>query len=586
MSADPLFYPLDSSARQDEWLDFDAMFQLPSEYLDSIPTSVESVSPRDLDQSFTDTEFLNWESDSAMCSQAMFPDFVRNDGYDGYDAPVEELGSSVMDFQPFINPNDVLRQAPSFPNQFVDPVFENTCLPDAHDFSLFRDLVESQAALDPRCYSQKEKRRDASIALHLQRMQDELVSEMNTPSLSSNQLSSPDWSESSLEVTPECSSLAPSTSTSTEPQTSPPAGPQSGAAPMQLVLDLNMNATTNVPKKQKPRSKAQRENYIKARKYGVCEKHRKQHKRCNCVEKAAAAHLNANASRAIAGTPCLQTNHDRAFVNKSPQRSVQSPAGSANTGLPRPVRQPVETTKPDLSPTQPLASLGRAQNAVKRRVNAANVGVPSPLNHPVRVTRPDLSPTQPLATSTRDQHVARQPINVRKSNISSTLSQIHASPTSHDRATAHITPQGAHTGGLLRAPALYRHKDGLNKQLIIIESGGEQIRHTTQATGTQTTPGCRGMLKVHSPRAEDMPLTRRAGVIERQIIHQSLATWFAHISISLVQKASATIRNTAVRLLSHWQGLTTLSSAGHLLGRLAVSSSKLFLQFRKRLGMI
>lgn len=264
---------------------------------------------------------------------------------------------------------------------------------------------------------------------------------------------------------------------------------------------------------------------------------------------------------------------------------MQSPAGSANTGLPRPVRQPVETTKPDLSPTQPLASLGRAQNAVKRRVNAANVGVPSPLNHPVRVTRPDLSPTQPLATSTRDQHVARQPINVQKSNISSTLSQIHASPTSHDRATAHITPQGAHTGGLLRAPALYRHKDGLNKQLIRIESGGEQI-HTTQATGTQTTPGCRGMLKVHSPRAEDMPLTRRAGVIERQIIHQFLATWFAHISISLVQKASATIRNTAVGLLSHWQGLTTLSSAGHLLGRLAVSSSKLFLQFRKRLGMI
>ncbi|CBF77058.1 predicted protein [Aspergillus nidulans FGSC A4] len=580
MSADPLFYPLDSSVRQDEWLDLDAMFQLPPEYLDSIPTSVESVSPRDLDQSFTDTDFLNWESDPAMCSQTMFPDFVGNDGYD---VPVGELGSSVMDFQPFINPNDVLRQAPSFPNQFVDPVFENTCLPDAHDFSLFRDLVESQAALDPRCYSQKEKRRDASIALHLQRMQDELVSEMNTPSLSSNQLSSPDWSESSLEVTPECYSLAPTASTSTESQTTPLAGPQSWAAPMQLVLDLNMNATTNVPKKQKPRSKAQRENYIKARKYGVCEKHRKQHKRCNCVEKAAAAHLNANASRAIAGTPCLQTNHDRAFVNKSPQRSVQSPTGSAITGLPRPVRQPVETTKPDLSPTQPLAPLGRAQNTIRRRVNAANVGVPSPLNHPVRVTKPDLSPTQPLATSTRGQHVARQPIFIQKSNISSALSQIHASPTSHDRATAHITPQGAHTGGLLKAPALYRHKDGLNKQIIRIESGGEQIRQTIQVTGTQTTPGCRGMLKVHSLRAEDMPLTRRAGGIERQIIQ---TTWFAHISISLVQKASATIRSAAVGLLSHWQGLTTLSSAGHLLGRLAVSSSKLFLQFRKTLGMI
>lgn len=46
-----------------------------------------------------------------------------------------------------------------------------------------------------------------------------------------------------------------------------------------MVLDLNMNATTNLPKKQKPRSQAQKENYIKARKFGACEKHKKQHKR-------------------------------------------------------------------------------------------------------------------------------------------------------------------------------------------------------------------------------------------------------------------------------------------------------------------
>ncbi|KAL4745994.1 hypothetical protein BDW72DRAFT_185793 [Aspergillus terricola var. indicus] len=581
MSANQLFYPLDCSGRQDEWLDFDAMFQLPSEHLDSIPTSVESVSPRDLDQPLIDTDFLNWDSDTAMCSQAMFPDFV------GYDVPVEELGHSAMDFQPFINPNDVLRQVPSFSNQFVDPVFENTCLPDEHDFSSFRDLVESQAALDPRCYSQKEKRRDASIALHLQRMQDELFSEMNTPSLSSNHLSSPNWSESSLEVTPECSFLASTTSTLAESQTSSPAGPQSGAAPMQLVLDLNMNTTTNVPKKQKPRSKAQRESYIKARKYGVCEKHRKQHKRCNCLEKAAAAHLNANASRAIAGTPCLQTNHERAFVNKSPQRSVQSPTGSANTGLPRPVRQPVETTKPDLSPTQPLASLGRAQNAVKQPVNTANTGVSSPLNRPVRVTRPDLSPTQPLATSTRDQHVARQPMNVQKSNVSSTILQIHASPTSHNRATSHTTPQVAPTGGLFKAPALYRHKDGLSKQAIRLESSGEPTCQTIrQSTGTQTMFRCRGTLKVHSTRAVDMTLSGRAGIIKCQTLRQPLDTESARICISLVQQASATIRKAAVGLLPHWQGSTTLSLAGHLIRRLAVSSSKLLLQIRKGLGII
>ena len=48
---------------------------------------------------------------------------------------------------------------------------------------------------------------------------------------------------------------------------------------MEMVLDLNMNTAANVPKKQKPRSQAQKENYIKARKYGACEKHKKQHKR-------------------------------------------------------------------------------------------------------------------------------------------------------------------------------------------------------------------------------------------------------------------------------------------------------------------
>ncbi|KAL5003652.1 hypothetical protein BDV10DRAFT_153882 [Aspergillus recurvatus] len=594
MSADQLLYPMDFSGRQDEWLDFDSMFQLPSEHLDSNTASVESVSPRDLDQPITDRDFLNWESDPLMCSHAIFPDSV------GYEAPVEGLGHSTMDFQPSINPNDVLWQAPPFRNQFVDPIFENTCLPDAQDFSSFRDLVETQAALDPRCYSQKEKRRDAAIALHLQRMQDELLSEMNTPSLSSNHLSSPNWSESSLEVTPE-RSFPQSTSPVPESQTSPLAGPQSGAAPMQLVLDLNMNATTNVPKKQKPRSRAQRENYIKARKYGVCEKHRKQHKRCNCLEKAAAAHLDVNASRAISSTLSLQTNYERVLINKSPQRSVQSPTGPANTGLPRPVRQPVGTTRAGLSPTQPLVSAGRAQHAVKQPANSANTGVPSPLNHPVRVTRPDLSPTQPLATAARGQHVLKRPIDVQKTSVSPTPSvQTYASPTSHNRATAHTTPQFAPTGGLLNAPALYRHKDGLKKQFNRLKLGEEQLRQTLRRSiDIQITSGSRGTLNVQSSRAAGTILSRCTSTIARQTLCQSGDTESASgrcgtvkpqnstpIYRALVQQASATIRNAAVCLLSHWQGSTTLSSVGHLLGRLAVSSSKVFMQYRKGLGMV
>ncbi|KAL4980466.1 hypothetical protein BDW66DRAFT_147406 [Aspergillus desertorum] len=550
MSTDQSSYPLDFSDRQHEWLDFDTMFQLPSEYLDSNPTSVESVSPRDLNQQFTDADFLDWDADPTTCSQAMFPDFV------GYEAPVEELGNSAMDFQPFINPNDVLRQVPPIPKQFVDSIFKNTCPPDAQDPSLFRDSVESQAALDSRCYSQKEKRRDAAIALHLQRMQDELLSEMNTPSLSSNHISSPNWSEFSQDVTP---FTAPSTSPVAESEISPPARPQSGPRPMQLVLDLNMNATTNVPKKQKPRSKAQRENYIKARKYGVCEKHRKQHKRCNCLEKAAAAHLNVNASQAIASTISLRANQERILVNKSPQRWIQSPNGSANTGLPRSVRQPVQAS------------------------------------------RPDQSLTQPMATAARDQHVVRQPFNVQKSSISSTPSvQFQSSPRSHDRAAAYTTSQLAPTGGLLNAPALYRHKDGLNKQVIRLKLGGEKPRQASrQSRDIKIWSGTRDTLDVQSSRAVDTTLTRWASTIVRQTLCQPRETESAFgrrgvlnpqnstpICIVLVRHASATVLNAALGLLSHWQGSTMLSSAGRLLGRLVVPSSKLFTQCIKGPGIM
>lgn len=57
----------------------------------------------------------------------------------------------------------------------------------------------------------------------------------------------------------------------------PLAPPVSGG--LEMVLDLNMNASTLLPKKQKPRTKAQRENYINVRRNGACEKHRKRHKK-------------------------------------------------------------------------------------------------------------------------------------------------------------------------------------------------------------------------------------------------------------------------------------------------------------------
>ncbi|KAL3440339.1 hypothetical protein BJX65DRAFT_290751 [Aspergillus insuetus] len=336
MSADQLLYPMDFSDRQEEWLDFDSLLQLPAGYLDSQPTSVESISPRDLDQSFTDVDFQNWDADPAMFSQAMFPEIG------GFEVPMADLGQPQLDaFQHFVDPNDVLQPVPPQGQMMFDPAFDGawvTGIPSMEAYPSFRHMVESQAALDTRCFSKKEKRRDASIALHLQRLQNDPLPEF-APLPSNTQLSSPDWSVSSLDAMPsEPSYTTPNTSPVSESlkSPSPSSGPEPGAAGMQLVLDLNMNTTTNVPRKQKPRSRAQRENYIKARKYGVCEKHRKQHKRCNCLEKAAAASLNPTtpASTPLTVIPGSLTNHERVQYCSSNPGSGQSQPRSVNAGLP------------------------------------------------------------------------------------------------------------------------------------------------------------------------------------------------------------------------------------------------------------
>ncbi|KAL4872430.1 hypothetical protein BDV12DRAFT_162183 [Aspergillus spectabilis] len=512
MSADQLLYPMDFSNQQDEWLDFDALFQLPCGYLDSNPTSVESISPRDLDQSLSDSDFLNWDSDPAVFSQAMFPDFAN------YDSPVGELSQPALDPLPsFINPNDVLQQVPMpSQNHVVDPGFDSAWLPDAQSYSSFRYVVESQAALDTRCFSQKVKRRDASIALHLQR--------------TSNQLSSPVWSESSFEVPPhEPPSATPAISpvSMSQKSSSPVSGSEPGASSMELVLDLNMNTTTNVPKKQKPRSKAQRENYIRARKYGVCEKHRKQHKRCNCLEKAAAAHLNADVSCAGANTiPGLRTNHERVVVTTSAQRSVQSPTGSTSTNT------------------------GSLHPLVKQLV---------------RVSRPDLSalPAQPSPTSSAgcEQVTMRRPTNVQKAALSSTLpAQPFIASTGHDRVTPKTTQLLVTNDGSLQTPGLFRDKSQKTQhtKLRLDEERSRQVLR--DRVDAQTQSGSRGTLHLQTSGVADTPLTERVGTLARR---------------------------TAVGLLSFLQSPPfTASLAGSLLGRFAIFSSRLIIQSRKGMGFV
>ncbi|KAJ5425818.1 hypothetical protein N7465_000888 [Penicillium sp. CMV-2018d] len=246
------FFPDMDATTLNEWVDFDQFLDLPSGYDDQ--STATTVSPQDL--------ALPYEADGIFTSPS---DFMQS-SFDmaSYDLPQEE----------FMGMNGGFMQDPAAP-LFDDAAFLEYNPYDSSN--TFRNLVEAQAAADPRVASIKEKRREAAIALHLQRLCDATALDLDMSSDSNTSFSSPSWSE----YVRGSISPRPSPQNTSVSEAPPPGG-------MEMVLDLNMNTAANVPKKQKPRSQAQKENYIKARKYGACEKHKKQHKRCNCLEKAAA----------------------------------------------------------------------------------------------------------------------------------------------------------------------------------------------------------------------------------------------------------------------------------------------------------
>lgn len=246
------FFSIDAQSQSDDWVDFEQFLDLPVAYGDDYSASA-TVSP-DLSFSY-DAETLG--NDSSAFSQSAFPDMIN------YGTPEEQF---LADPSP-----DLGMTADT--SIFNDGMF-NTYQPYDNAFS-FRQMVETQAAADPRTTSIKEKRREAAIALHLQRLCDATARDLDMSSDSNTSFSSPSWSEYMRE------SISPQPASFGSPEDSPAPGPAStaGSGGLEMVLDLNMNATTNLPKKQKPRSQAQKENYIKARKYGACEKHKKQHKR-------------------------------------------------------------------------------------------------------------------------------------------------------------------------------------------------------------------------------------------------------------------------------------------------------------------
>jgi hypothetical protein len=240
--ADEFFSGMDVTT-SNEWVDFDQFLDLPSGYDDQ--STATTVSPQDL--------ALPYETDGIFTS----PSDCMQSSFDmtSYDLPQED----------FMGMDGGFMQDPAAP-LFDDAAFLGY---NPYDSTItFRSLVEAQAAADPRVATIKEKRREAAIALHLQRLCDATALDLDMSSDSNTSFSSPSWSE----YVRGSSSPRPSPENTSVSEAPPPGG-------MEMVLDLNMNAAANVPKKQKPRSQAQKENYIKARKYGACEKHKKQHKR-------------------------------------------------------------------------------------------------------------------------------------------------------------------------------------------------------------------------------------------------------------------------------------------------------------------
>ncbi|OQE18797.1 hypothetical protein PENFLA_c020G08651 [Penicillium flavigenum] len=249
--ADEFFSGMDVT-NSNEWVDFDQFLDLPSGYDDQ--STATTVSPQDL--------ALPYETDGIFTSPS---DFMQSSF---------DMTSCDLPQEDFMGMDGGFMQDPAAP-LFDDAAFLGYNPYDSTN--TFRNLVEAQAAADPRVATIKEKRREAAIALHLQRLCDATALDLDMSSDSNTSFSSPSWSE----YVRGSSSPRPSPENTSVSEAPPPGG-------MEMVLDLNMNAAANVPKKQKPRSQAQKENYIKARKYGACEKHKKQHKRCNCLEKAAA----------------------------------------------------------------------------------------------------------------------------------------------------------------------------------------------------------------------------------------------------------------------------------------------------------
>lgn len=258
-----------------EWLE-NPVLDYPQADLDTdIASFMNSISPEECDLLFADKE-----QEGELRNESWFSDFVS---YEGQDTLMPDTGDNGEFFQSedYVyngseQPLDMGLSNESFLHS-GNGVWEDPILYDSlYDLkSSMRPVVEAQAAADSSCLSKKEKKMEASIAIYMDRMQQSLVTNMH-PAESNTSSSSP---YSSGSVSPGSSGM----NSSTMDNSPTPNSSGTAAGGTEMVLDLNMNTTSDLPRKHKPRSQAQRDNYIKARKYGACEKHKKQHKRVSVL---------------------------------------------------------------------------------------------------------------------------------------------------------------------------------------------------------------------------------------------------------------------------------------------------------------
>ncbi|KAI9925559.1 hypothetical protein MW887_005940 [Aspergillus wentii] len=579
MSADHLLCQINNPHHRNEWFDFDNSFEFSSAYLDSDPNSVNAISPKDYDLTCNGTDGLDWNQSSDLYTQSLFSEFINEE------PPLGDcVGNAFDSVGPIADANYMFDQTAAPKQQSFAK--SNSTSPEISELeqsihfpSSFREMVEAQAAVDHRCASKKEKRREAAIAIHMQRLHDAPSQDLDLSSDSNTSFSSPSWSDfmqesvspASARVSP---TMTPPSSDSTEATSTPALSGTSPGNGMELVLDLNLNATTEFPKKQKPRSQAQKDNYIKARKYGACEKHKKQHKRCNCLEKNI-ARLNVNEA-AILATPSVSGLPRQPIIHGNGLRSKQS------------------ILPPRESPSTPYNSQTQAQAVVDRnrvdRHTCHNTVLPYPHGTVDRLTCHNTVLPYPHGTVPLERNFARPVTN-------------SAVPGNMEQFRVKVLPQNRNTRPFA---GVDRFKWG---------PGTVQMQSTNQL---QSLPGCleisptQGHVprsvytvpKVHGPggprisRSSTAPEDLRplegpsAKPQQKSVAKASTSSSSGLFPIttngvfSSIRSAGGAIQQTVLSFASVWQNYTNLTSwVGAYVGRAVVRSCKQSLSIKKGLEL-